>query len=194
MRGMFGLVGLLVTVAVIAVIFVKMEAPVATQGRKAQDQAQQISGHGDDGRAMTDSFKTEPQEQGGKLKALLVTEVTSGGAADDYYGLKKGDVVTSIEMPHLGWQKISDSLTNDATMSKINIQEAYQAAMHIVVMRNGKQITLPPLANSTASPAPAVTGSAPTPSTPAQSPPATPAAPRNVYDQINNITKSIPGQ
>lgn len=191
MRGMFGLVGLLVTAGVLVLIFVNIEGPTLRKGKQTQDQAQQISGRGQDGRSAMDSFKVEPQHQGSQLKALLVTDVTPGGAVEEFYGLKKGDLITSITT-QAGLQKVGEAANDDPGMAKINVQQAFQGSLPIVVTRGGQQITLPAPAGAIATPPPTVSGT--TPPAPAQTPPAAPAAPRNVYDQINNITKSIPGQ
>jgi hypothetical protein len=148
-------------------------------GKKAQDQAQQISGRGEDGRAMTDSFKTAPENKNGRLEALDVTAVTPGGAAEQYYGLKKGDRIIEITT-QAGLEKMNGaSILSDPEMAKISVQSAFQASWPIVVMRNGRQITLPAtpaeLAAATARPV-NTSGAAPAPSVAATEPSGAPPA------------------
>jgi hypothetical protein len=185
MVGLFGgLVGLLVTIVIGWMIFKYIEAPTLERGKKAQDQAQQISGRGQDGRSLMESFKTEPKLQGSRLNWLLVTEVTPGGAADDYYGLKKGDCITFVTT-QAGLQKIGEASNDDSEMAKMNVQQAFQAGQPIVVMRNGQKLTLPAPANAPVTAAPPAPSSG-TPVSPTQGQPA-PAPRGNPYDQINAI-------
>src|SRR5207248_9958789 len=95
MRGMFGLVSLLLAVAIIAYLWSQHTTVVAHEGVKAQDQARQISGRGQDGRAAIHSFTVNPEMRGNRLDALEVTDVVPGGALADY-GLKKGDKIIKI--------------------------------------------------------------------------------------------------
>ena len=91
------------------------------------DQVEQISGRGQDGRSAMESFKTEPQLQNGKLNSLLVTDVTPGGAVEDYYGLKKGDRITLLTT-QAGLQKVNEAANDDPEMAKIQVQEAFQGS------------------------------------------------------------------
>jgi len=196
MRGMIGLVGLLVTLGVVLMIFKFIEAPTLEKGKEAHDQVQQISGRGQDGRSAMESFKTEPQMQGGRLNSLLVTDVTAGGAVEDYYGLKKGDRITFVTT-QAGLQKVNEAANDDPEMAKIQVQEAFQGSRPIVVLRNGKSLTLPAPANPGVAPAPsaAATPQQQAPAAPGQpAAPAQPAAPRNPFDQANSIKNALQGQ
>jgi len=195
MRGTVGLVGLLLTLGLVLMIFKYFEAPTLEKGKEAQDQVQQISGRGQDGKSVMDSFKMEPQLQNGRLNSLLVTEVTPGGAVDDYYGMKKGDRITFITN-QAGLTKIGDASNDDPELAKIQVQQAFQGSLPIVVTRGGNSLTLPAPAAAQVVPgaAPAPTaGVAPRQSAPSPVP-AQPAAPRNVYDQANGIKNALQGQ
>ena len=195
MRGTVGLVGLLLTLGLVLMIFKYFEAPTLEKGKEAQDQVQQISGRGQDGKSVMDSFKMEPQLQNGRLNSLLVTEVTPGGAVDDYYGMKKGDRITFITN-QAGLTKIGDASNDDPELAKIQVQQAFQGSLPIVVTRGGNSLTLPAPAAAQVVPgaAPAPTaGVAPQQSAPSPAP-AQPAAPRNVYDQANGIKNALQGQ
>lgn len=170
MRAMFGLVSLLVVILIICLIFRYIEAPKLEEGKKAQDQARQISGRGDDGRAAVDSFKIAPERRGNRLEGLLVTDVTPGGAVDTYYGLKKGDRIVQITNGG-SLQKIGDASNDDPELAKAQIHNAFQASDPIVVIRNGQQLTLPQ-----------------SPAQPARSP----APARNTeQDQVNSVLKGL---
>lgn len=186
MRGMFGLVALLVTLGVVLMIFKMVEAPTLERGKQTHDEAQQMSGRGQDGRAAMDSFKTEPQQQGSRLTSLLVTDVTPQGAVEEYYGLKKGDQITAVG-GQAGVMKIGEASNDDPEMAKMKVQEAFQGKSPIVVLRGGKKLTLPEPPGGQAVAAPA-------PGAPAAQPQQQPKPPGNVYDQVNNIKNSIPGQ
>ena len=58
MRMAFGLVSLLVVIAIILVAFSMYTAPVAKQGKKTQDQARQISGRDEEGKDQRDDPHT----------------------------------------------------------------------------------------------------------------------------------------
>ena len=92
---------------------------------------------GADGRSVTASFKTEPFMRGNQLQGLDVTDVTPGGAMDDY-GLKKGDRIIEIN-----GTKVGDLSNNDAELSKDQVMDAYRGTQPIVVVRDGQQVTLP---------------------------------------------------
>jgi hypothetical protein len=189
MRAMFGLVSLLVVMGILVLMFRMFEVPTLEKGKETHDQVQQMSGRGQDGQSAMDSFKAEPQQQGSQLSALLVTAITPGGAADTYYGLKKGDRIIQISTG-AGLQKINEASNGDAEMAKaMLVQESFQASRPIVVLRNGKPLTLP----ASAAPAPtspqasqSPTASAPPPAAPT----AQPQQPHNVWEQVDGIKKA----
>jgi S1-C subfamily serine protease len=137
MRAMLGLVSLLVTMGIILWLFSMYSIPAAREGKKAQEQSRQISGRGEDGRAAIDSFKVEPQLRGNQLQSLEVTDVTPGGALASY-GLQKGDQIVQVN-----GTKVGDLSNNDAELAKAQIHDAFRASQPIVVLRNGRQLTLP---------------------------------------------------
>jgi len=163
MRAIFGLVSLLVVIGIIYLIFIKVEAPTIDAGQKAKDEARQISGRGDDGKAAIDSFQTQPKMRGSTLDALTVTAVTPGGALAQY-GLQKGDEITQVN-----GMKVGDLSVNDPETAKaMVVQNGFQAMAPVVVMRDGKQITLPDKAGAASG-------------TPA------PASPNTVQNQLKNL-------
>lgn len=170
MRAMFGLVSLLVVIAIMMVIFKNIEAPTLQTGKKAQDQTRQISGRGQDGRAAIDSFKTEAKFRGGnRLEGLIVTSVTPGGALADY-GLHKGDQIIEIN-----GSKVGDISNDDPETAKALVHQAYQGSQPIVVLRDGQQVTLPA--------APGTAGAVQQNGQPPQN--------TAVQNQLNNLTNSL---
>lgn len=189
MRAMFGLVSLLVVVAIMVVLFRMFEIPTIEKGQEAHNEAQQISGRGQDGQSAMGSFQVEPEQQGSRLSALLVTNVTPGGAADTFYGLKKGDRIIEISAGG-GLQKVNDASNGDAETAKAMLaQYSFAASQPIVVMRGGQELALPasaarPLSAPQASQAPS-TNAAPAPAAAPQ-----PQQPRNVWEQVDGIKKA----
>ena len=135
---MFGLVSLLVVIGIMCLIFAKIEAPVIKQGEKAQDQARQISGHGENGAPAIDSFKTQAKMRGSNLEGLTVTAVTPGGALAAY-GLQVGDEIVSVNGAKVGDISVDDAETAKAMV----VQTGFQGNNPIVVLRNGQPVTLP---------------------------------------------------
>ena len=137
MRAVFGLVSLLVVIAIMMWLFSMYSIPVAREGKTAQDQARQISGRGDDGVAAIHSFQVEPNLRGSKLQSLDVTNVTPGGALASY-GLEKGDKIVEIN-----GTKVGDLSNNDSELAKAQVHDAFQRSQPIVVLRDGQPVTLP---------------------------------------------------
>ena len=139
MRGIFGLVSLLVVVAIMALMFKEYSIPVAKRGKKVQDQARQLSGRSQDNTPAERSIKLNPEPDLGSLKDMVVTEVTPGGAMDKYYGLQVGDKITAINGTDIR------SLSNDDfEMAKAQlVQEGFEKSAPITVVRNGETMQLP---------------------------------------------------
>jgi hypothetical protein len=168
----FGLVSLLVVVAILLVVFAKTEAPTIKTGEKAQDAARQISGHGEDGGDAMSSFQTQGKIRNGNLDALTVTSVRPGGALSDY-GLQARDEILQV-----GDTKIGLLSNNDPELAKAMVaQEGFSKNKPIIVRRNGKELSLPADKNVATSAPPAA--AAP----PANNPPGQNA----VQDQLKNL-------
>jgi hypothetical protein len=172
---MFGLVSLLVVLGLAMLIFKYFEAPVIEQGIKAQDQARQISGRGDDGRAAVDSFKTEGKRRGNDLVGLTVTDVTAGGALAAY-GLQTGDEIIEINGTSVG------AINDPETAKAMVVQNGFQGGNPVVVLRQGNKIVLP---NKNATGAAA--GATTQPGMPAAPPTANPPQNNSVKDQLKNL-------
>jgi S1-C subfamily serine protease len=181
MRMAFGLVSLLVVIAIMLVLFKTFEAPTIETGQKAKDQAIQISGRGHDGGDALSSFAVQPKRRGSTLDGLTVVSVQPGGAMADYYGIQPGDEIVSVD-----GMKLGDIANDDVDTAKaMLVQRGYQASAPILVIRNGQQFNLPDQKNlaATAAPAPTATAPAATNAPPANNPPAG----NSVQDQLKNL-------
>lgn len=190
MRAMFGLVSLLVVVGILVLVFRMFEVPTIEKGQEAHDQVQQISGRGQDGGSAMDSFKVEPEQRGSQLESLEVTDVRPGGAADTFYGMKKGDRIVEITSGG-SLQSINNASNGDAEMAKaMLVQSSFEASQPIVVMRDGKRLTLPLSAAPAVTNTPAATPNAGTPTagtSQAPAPAAQPQQPHNIWEQAQQI-------
>lgn len=132
----FGLISLLVCAGIIMLFFAKIEAPQIQEGQKAQQEAQQISGRGDNGMKAMDSYSAQAYPPTGDFRGIQITDVTPTGPMDAYYGLKVGDIVVAIG-------------GNDVTalggfdMGKAELDEAYQNHQGLTVERGGTKMELP---------------------------------------------------
>jgi len=139
MRAMFGLVSLLVVVAIIAFLFSMYDIPVAKQGRVTQQQARQLSGHDVDGTPADQTIKLDADLRNNHLADLIVTSVTPGGAMDRVYGFQAGDKIIAI-----GEMDISTLSNDDFEMAKAQLlQEGFEKGKPVTVIRAEKKIQLP---------------------------------------------------
>lgn len=148
MRMAFGMVSLLVTVAIILYLMVGGGTggpgylqQVSKTNKQLKGQVNVISGY-DEGRQIlaTDSIKYHIDRAGGRPK-LMVTEVMPGGPMDTRFGLKPNDRVLEI-----GALDVNMNVSNfdDATAA---LHDAYARNGTLVVLRDGEKITLPDAAH-----------------------------------------------
>ena len=92
MRGIFGLLSFLICALIIAYVWSLYTQETATVAPPLHDKAEQLSGRSAAGIHVSESFKTEDaNDERGRFKGLLVTEVTPGGGMQTMYGLKEFD-------------------------------------------------------------------------------------------------------
>jgi hypothetical protein len=146
-----GLLGLLITVAIMAHLWSTYNSAVAPAARQAHDKASQFSGYdADSGMPAKDSIKLEPVSVSNRLKHVLVKSIVAGGAFEKYYGLKEDDAI-------LGTGSM-DFRDQDGEMAVELVHRAYQTRDTLIVLRDGKKITLPLPAGAAAA---AASGAAP---------------------------------
>src|SRR4051812_44607202 len=182
MRAAFGLVSLLVVVAIILILFSMYSIPAAKQGKVAQNQARQIAGRDEDNAPVTDAVTLDAQDRNGRMEGAVVTSIVPNSALQQRYGLQNGDVI--LEMGPLS-VKTNMSSPSEA---KDFLLDAYQKSQPVVVMRGSERFTLPqdaaraaaaaaraPAPSPTAAAAPAADGSQASAQQPTQAPQEKPA-------------------
>jgi membrane-associated protease RseP (regulator of RpoE activity) len=140
MRMMFGLLALLITVAIILVVasmYYGGSQGVAKTGKRMQQQATQISGRGPDKVPVTQSITYVEPNAGDRLDSLEVASVTTGGAMEAY-GVQAGDTIVEVN-----GMAIRDVPMGDVELARAWVAEAYQRQQTLVVLRNGQRIELP---------------------------------------------------
>lgn len=138
MRMAFGLVGLLVTCGVIAMIMSQYTLPAAKQAISVQNQAQkQFGSNTPEGlRAVEESIELDSATNpSGKFLGLKVVKIAGGGPMAVDFGLQQGDVITAI-----GDQRLRD--INDFDLAKAMLQEAKLRKQALTVDRGGQSVEL----------------------------------------------------
>ncbi len=189
MRAMFGLVGVLVTIGVLAMIWSYNTVPIVQQSQVTRSQVEQIAGVDQSGARVTQTVVFQPITTQGKLMYLLVQWIRPRSSYGDFYGIAPGDIVETI-----GPQNVRD--IGDEVLAKSLAYEAYQRQWDLVIIRNNKRFVLPrdsaAAGQLPAPPAPSAATSgtpaaaAPTGAQPAPEPQKTG---NPLYDQLNAIRK-----
>jgi hypothetical protein len=137
--GGLGLLALLVVVAIILLLYSQHTIPAVQKGQEARHQAEQIAGVDESGGRVSDSYDLKTESDGGKMRGLRVTRISSTSPMKTYYGLQIGDVI--IEYGAAGsMMKVRE--TNDAELAKAMVAEAYQRHQPLTVLRNGAPVKL----------------------------------------------------
>lgn len=137
MRGLFGLVSLLICAFIVLYLWSKSAATNLQTGAAAREQATQISGRSADGTPVSQSITTQAQDDPhGRFDGLLVMDVVAGGGMQTMYGLQKGDRIIGVEA-------LTTSELNTGDLMKAMLADAYQRSQPIEVIRDGKEVTLP---------------------------------------------------
>ena len=145
MRGAgFGLLGLLV---VAAIIFWISYGPVGgakngyvgtvlEKGRDARQQADQISGHDENGVPASESIKLTPVTDGeGHVRRFKVVSVVPGGPFATAYGLQANDEITEAD---------GLSVRDNEGMGDSLVFSGLQENRPLVIVRSGQKMTLTP--------------------------------------------------
>src|SRR6185437_8407255 len=131
MRGVFGLISLLLSMALIAYLWSSHTASVSQSNKQLLDQAQQISGHDANGKSVLESIKTAAgNDGGGRMKSLVVKSIVPGGAMEKFYGLKTGDRITVVG-------QFPVDLSTDAGTADTILLDAYEKSQPLTVTRDG---------------------------------------------------------
>jgi hypothetical protein len=146
MRMAFGLVGLLVTVGVIAWLMYAIEAPDIQASHAAQQQAEtlvdQLNGQDANGVKIEDSYKVfADSRDDNKLQDLQVTQVMPGGPMDVKFGLKPNDVIVAAIDGHTVRTDLNGLNSQQDGMDAIH--DAFTSGGQLIVQRGEQTLTLP---------------------------------------------------
>jgi hypothetical protein len=141
MRAGIGLLSLLIAAALIFYISFGgknggYEGQVLKQGAVARDEASQLNGKDQNNVRVDESITFDDVMTGNELRGLKVTSVMTGGPMDSAYGLKVGDEITEANQ--------LDLRGSDSGTAKAMVYEGYSRNQHLVVMRDGHEITIAP--------------------------------------------------
>src|SRR5438105_3995388 len=168
MRMAFSLLGILVTLGVIIMIMHFVYLPsiqqAASANKSMRPKVQQISGHDVDGEDARKTISLDEESSNGKINSVVVTAIDPFGAMARYFGLQTGDAI--VEIAPQGGALMPVKEMSSASEAKDQLLSAYQNSQQIVIVRDGKKMTLPaaatpavPAAAANNSPAPAKTDS-----------------------------------
>jgi hypothetical protein len=164
MRMAFGLAALLVCIGVIVWIMSTITLPGTKAAldvqREVKPKVEQIAGQSSEGRA-ADTIKVDAESKGGKMTALLVTDITPGGVMEKYFGLRTGDSIMEIAPQGGAFQPVSGM--DSPSEAKDFLTQAYQNSQQIIVLRDGQRLTLPVAPPEGSKPAAGGAGTAGTP-------------------------------
>src|SRR5256885_841039 len=94
MRALFGLVSLLVVVAIVMYLFAQHTSQVSNVNKNVRPQVEQLAGVDENGARVTESYTLDPETDNGKLKGMKVTKLAPDSAMRKFYGLQEGDLIT----------------------------------------------------------------------------------------------------
>ncbi|CAN5353519.1 hypothetical protein BH09PLA1_BH09PLA1_35640 [soil metagenome] len=134
-----GVLALLVVVAIIMLLYAQNTIPAVQKGQEAREQAEQIAGVDPSGGRVSDSYDLATIMDGGKVRGLKVTRISSTSPMKTYYGLQKDDLI--VEYGAAGsMMKVRE--TDDAELAKAMVADAYQRHQALLVLRNGAPVRL----------------------------------------------------
>jgi len=162
MRYAFGLVSLLVTVAIVVWLFANHTAEISKVNKSETERVRQIAGRDEaTGEDASRALTLEPAQRGSKVIGVTVKAVVPGSAMEKFYAIKPDDVITQAgDMP------LGDPFVSDAQSAAGLILKAFQEFKPLTVQRGGQAISLPLSGNAPAPvpvPTAAATNNAPDP-------------------------------
>jgi len=147
MRVAFGLVGLLVTIAVIVWIMHEIYLPDIQASQAVQQKAQTfvdtLNAQDENGVPIQNMYSVyADMRDDGKLQDLQITNVIAGSVFETRFGVKANDVVVAAIDSHLVRTDLNG--LDDEQAGKDAIRDAYTGdGGQLVVIRNSQTITLP---------------------------------------------------
>jgi hypothetical protein len=146
MRMAFGLVGLLVTIGVIAwfmhaIYLPDVHASLAAQ-KKAETMVDQLNGQDANGVKIENAYSVfADMRDDNKLQDLQVTKVMAGGPMELKYGLKTNDVIIAAIDGHTVRTDLNGLNSEQDGMDAV--RDSYTTDGQLIVQRGGATLTLP---------------------------------------------------
>jgi hypothetical protein len=135
-----GLLALLVVLAIILVLFAQHTSQVASVNKEVRPQVEQIAGVDESGKPVTHTYTLQAVNENGHLKGLKVVQLAPSSPMRKFYGLQEGDIITEASPQGGVMMSVKD---NDASTMRDYVAAGYQAKQPLLVLRDGKQLTLP---------------------------------------------------
>ena len=138
MRGVFGLVSLLIGGLIIAYLWAENTKTVSDVNKTIKPQVQQLAGRSSDGTPAIKSATFAEVPGGGPFKGVLVTSVDPAGGIGAYWGLQRGDIIRGI-----GVFVVGDNTLSDRETVQDYVIEGMQYQRTMAVDRGSVRINLP---------------------------------------------------
>lgn len=146
MKAGFGLVALLLTVAIILFL---LAGPLGQGGssylqtvtnvkKEKEPVVQQWGGKDVRGRPLYDTIELVRWPESGKMRGAKVDTIDPTGPAATFYGLQAGDVIVRIQSQDVGGYVIGDEEAAEAFLT-----DAFRYSAPITIRRAGEEMTLP---------------------------------------------------
>ena len=147
MRGAFGLLSLLMVVAIVLYLLGgrgcspggRSYIQTVTDVKKEKEPlAQQWGGKDPTGRPFHESLTLADWPEQGALRGVRVETIEAAGIAATHFGLRQGDVIT-----HIGAQPVGGFVITDASAANDFLDDAFARSASLTVRRGDAELTLP---------------------------------------------------
>lgn len=199
MRMAFGLVSVLVTLAIIMILIRDFELPEVEEGHQLQQQMQLVSGRDPNGTPVEKTYTLYADYRSdGRVQDFQVTQVNVDSPIQTVYGVRINDVilgtVDSHGLPH-DFAKDND----DEETCKLSVRDVIAFGGKIIVQRGSQRLTLPQTGVQPAAPPPPAPNNNNKNNPPAAQNQPKPAPQQNgnnqddAMNQIKDRLRSLPG-
>jgi len=137
----FGLVGLLVTLAIYLKLSTQNAQTTLQAGKEATQKALHIAGRDESGTPLAQTYALAADlRPDGKVKDLRVTRVDPGSPMEKFFGLKVNDLI--VKTVYQG-NTFATRQAADEESARLDVLNAYTYSGPPVVTRDGRELTLP---------------------------------------------------
>lgn len=135
----FGLVALLIGVAIMFYLFTENTAQIQNVAGPARHTAERLAGRDENGVMARDSIKLAPFPESGKFKGLRVVALMPGGPMEKEFALQKDDVIIGADSHGL-----MNKFAEDPSMAQAWLFTSFGENRPIQVIRNNEVVLLDP--------------------------------------------------